>query len=93
MLDIARRSEAKDGTVPPEPAGPMEVAPRERSTSVESSHTPHHGFHPSVRPQPPSEIVTLLLSGTTSLIDVVELPLPWPRRNVSVSRKLCILDR
>ena len=30
-FDIVRRSDAKDGVVPPEPAGPMEVAPQERS--------------------------------------------------------------
>ena len=42
----------------------MEVAPRERSPPVESSHAPHGGFHPSVPPQPPSEIVTLFLAGT-----------------------------
>ena len=38
MLFIARRSDAKDGTVPPEPVGPMEVAPHERSTPWKS-HT------------------------------------------------------
>ena len=40
MLFIARRSDAKDGTVPPEPVGPMEVAPHERSTPSKA-HTDH----------------------------------------------------
>ncbi len=29
-FDIVRRSDAKDGAVPPEPVGPMEVAIHER---------------------------------------------------------------
>ena len=44
-------SDAKDGTVPPEAAAPMEVAPRELSTPVESSHPPRGGCHQSVRTQ------------------------------------------
>jgi hypothetical protein len=30
MLFIVKRGDAKDGAVPPEPVGPMEVAPHER---------------------------------------------------------------
>ncbi len=40
MLFIARRSDVKDGTVPPEPIGPKAVAPHERSTSSKA-HIDH----------------------------------------------------
>ena len=66
-FDIVRRSDAEDGAVPPEPVGPMEVAPRRTLNALEISDSPNGGAHLSVRWQPPSEIVSLYLSGTTSL--------------------------
>ncbi len=48
MLFIAKRSDSKDGAVPPEPAGPMEVAGCVGQTGGHSGFMDRFNVHPIV---------------------------------------------
>ena len=66
MLFIAKRRDSKDGAVPPEPVGPMEVAGCKRQDGRRMLNLIDRFKSPPCIRQHPSEIVTVFLTQDTS---------------------------
>jgi hypothetical protein len=68
MLFIAKRSDSKDGAVPPEPVGPMEVAGCKRQDGRRMLNFIDRFKSPPCIRQHPSEIVTVFLTQDPSVL-------------------------